>query len=69
MALGSDEALAGIDDPGRGERVNREFLSRYYREHLRFRFGEKEKEGLRVFAGLCERHTLLPKRDLGFRVI
>jgi chorismate dehydratase len=64
-----EEALAAIDDPGQGERVNREFLSRYYREHLRFRFGEKEKEGLRVFAGLCARHTLFPKRDLGFRVI
>lgn len=63
------KGAAGIDDPGQGKRVNREFLSRYYREHLRFRFGEKEKEGLRVFAGLCERYTLLPKRDLGFRVI
>ena len=63
------KALAGIDDPGQGERVNHEFLSHYYREHLRFRFGEKEKEGLRVFAGLCERHTLLPRRDPGFRVV
>ena len=64
-----EKALAAIDDTGQGERINREFLSRYYREYLRFRFGEKEKEGLRVFAGLCARHTLLPKRDFEFRVI
>jgi predicted solute-binding protein len=64
-----EDAVAGGDDPGQRKAVNREFLSRYYREHLRFRFGEKEKEGLRVFADLCERRSLLPKRDLPFRVV
>lgn len=64
-----EDAVARGDDPGRQKAVNREFLSRYYREHLRFRFGEKEKEGLQVFADLCERRSLLPKRDLAFRVV
>jgi hypothetical protein len=63
----SGEARA--DDPGQGKAVDLEFLSRYYREHLRFGFGEKEKEGLQVFANLCETWSLLPKRDLAFRVV
>jgi chorismate dehydratase len=64
-----EDAVAGGDDPGQWKAVDREFLSRYYREHLRFRFGEKEKEGLRIFAHLCERRSLLPKRDLALRVV
>jgi predicted solute-binding protein/REP element-mobilizing transposase RayT len=62
-----EDAVAG--GPGQRKAIDREFLSRYYREHLRFRFGEKEKKGLRVFADLCERRGLLPKRDLAFRVV
>ena len=30
-----------------------EFLTHYYREHLRFSFGEGEKHGLQYFAHLC----------------
>ncbi len=63
------DAAAGGVDPGYRNEVNREFLSRYYREHLRFKFGKKEKEGLRVFADLCERRSLLPRRDRAFRVV
>ena len=55
--------------PGPPKGLTREFLSRYYREHLRFSFGEKEKEGLRIFANLCMKHSLLPKRDLAFSVV
>jgi chorismate dehydratase len=62
-----EDAVAGGGDPVQWKAVNREFLSRYYHEHLRFRFGEKEREGLRVFADLCMKHGLLPKRDLAFR--
>ena len=40
------------------------FCSRYYREHVRFSFGEREKGGLRSFAQLCAKHGLLPQRDL-----
>ncbi len=62
-------ASAKADDRGQRKAVDREFVSRYYREHLRFGFGEKEKESLRVFGDLCERHGLLPKCDLAFRVV
>jgi chorismate dehydratase len=41
-----------------------EFCRRYYREHLRFSFGEDEKQGLRAFAELCQKHDLLPRRDI-----
>ena len=63
------ELVAGVADPGAQKELTREFLSRYYREHLRFSFGEREKEGLRVFANLCIKHSLLPKRDLALRVV
>jgi chorismate dehydratase len=63
------DAVAGGADPGQRKKADREFLSHYYRERLRFGFGEKEKKGLRVFASLCERRSILPKRDLAFRVV
>jgi chorismate dehydratase len=63
------EVIAAVADSGQLKEVDREFLSRYYSEHLRFRFEEKEKEGLRSFANLCTKHGLLPKRDLAFRVV
>jgi chorismate dehydratase len=62
-------ASAKADDPSLREAVDRQFLSRYYRDHLRFRLGKKEKEGLRVFTDSCERRNLLPKRDLAFRFV
>lgn len=40
-----------------------EFCRRYYRDHLRFTFGEGERKGLRAFADLCQKHELLRKRD------
>jgi chorismate dehydratase len=71
VAAGGLSAVASAKADGSGQlkAVDREFLSRYYREHLRFRFGEKEKAGLRIFTDLCERRSLLPKRDLAFRVV
>jgi predicted solute-binding protein len=63
------EVVAGVANPDQRKGVDREFLSRYYTEHLRFRFEEKEKEGLRIFANLCIKHGLLSKRDLEFRVV
>ena len=65
-----DENLAKIDKLIAGEEdFDREFCARYYREHLRFSFGEKEKEGLRNFQSLCERHGLIPKRKIAFTVV
>jgi chorismate dehydratase len=63
------DALTKVDDAGERKGVDREFLSCYYRDHLRFSFAEREKEGLRIFANLCVKHGLLPKRDLAFRVV
>ncbi len=48
---------------------DRSFCDRYYREHLRFSFGEREKEGLRAFHQLCQKRDLLPKREIAFSVV
>jgi predicted solute-binding protein len=68
-----DELIAGtvaeFADRGQWKELNQEFLSRYYRNHLRFSFGEKEKQGLRAFANLCANHGLLPKRDLTLNLV
>jgi chorismate dehydratase len=63
------EVVAGVADPSQRREVDREFLSRYYTEHLRFSFWEKEREGLRSFASLCIKHGLIPKRDFAFCVV
>jgi predicted solute-binding protein len=64
------ENLAKIDNLIAGETdFDHEFCARYYREHLRFNFGEKEKEGLRTFQNLCQKHELLPKSELEFNVV
>jgi chorismate dehydratase len=57
------DVVARIADPGQPKGLNQEFFSRYYRKHLRFTLGEKEKEGLRTFASLCARHDLLPMQN------
>lgn len=73
-----DENLANLDnlitksvaeyvDPG-SQNIT-EFLSRYYREHLRFSFGERERQGLQGFANLCVKHGLLPRRDRAFSIV
>jgi chorismate dehydratase len=48
---------------------DRTFCESYYRDHLRFSFGEEEKRGLRKFAESCQKHELLPKRELAFSVV
>ena len=63
------DVIAGVADLGQRRGIDREFLSRYYTEHLRFGFEEKEKENLRIFANLCIKHGLLPKRDLAFHLV
>jgi chorismate dehydratase len=45
------------------------FCDRYYQEHLRFNFGEREKQGLRKFSELCQKHELLPKREMAFSLV
>ena len=46
-----------------------QFCARYYCEHLRFTFGEEEREGLRTFANLCARYGLLEKQDPGLDLV
>ena len=65
-----DQNLTNIDNLIANEKeFDRGFCDRYYREHLRFNFGEREKEGLRAFHQLCQKHDLLPKRDIAFSVV
>jgi predicted solute-binding protein len=62
--------LANIDNLIVNEKeFDRSFCDRYYQEHLRFNFGEREKEGLRAFHHLCQKHDLLPKRHIAFGVV
>jgi chorismate dehydratase len=62
-------ASAKMDDPGPRKELNREFLLGYFRRHLRFSFGKKEKQGLQCFADLCAKHGVLPARDRPFTVV
>jgi chorismate dehydratase len=39
----------------------RAFCEFYFRQCLRFAFGEKEKEGFQLFGELCAKHKLLPR--------
>jgi len=61
------DALADAAD--RKQEITREFLDRYYNEHLRFRFGTREKQGLQTFADLCAKHGVLPKKPREFSLL
>jgi len=53
--------LQNLDDLASSQtRISAEFCRKYYREHLFFDFGEREKAGLREF----HRHCLLNKIDV-----
>lgn len=59
-----DQNLSHIDHViARETEFEPEFCRRYYRENLRFNFGEEEKKGLLAFAELCQKHELLAKRE------
>ena len=65
-----DNNLSHLDELIETEKeFDPKFCSRYYREHLRFSFGEKEKQGLRTFAKLCSKHALLPKSDFVLNLV
>jgi predicted solute-binding protein len=65
-----DKNLANMDKLIADEKeFDCSFCDRYYHEHLRFSFGEREKKGLRAFHQLCQKHDLLPKRDVAFSVV
>ena len=48
---------------------NRDFCRRYFREHLRFNFGEREKRGLETFANACAKHGLIPNREFALNLV
>ena len=73
-----DDNLASLDDlitrsvaggVDRSSQNMTQFLSCYYREHIRFSFGEKERQGLQRFGTLCVKHGLLPSRDRAFSIV
>jgi chorismate dehydratase len=65
-----DTNLDRIDDLVAGQKsFNAAFCKRYYRQHLRFSFGKNERKGLRAFQKLCEKHGLLPKREIAFNMV
>lgn len=65
-----DENLARLESlVAEEQEFDRDFCLRYYREHLRYNLGENEKEGLRMFQGLCEKNGLLPKRKIEFKFL
>lgn len=65
-----DENLANIDNLiADEEEFDPVFCRRYYTEHLRFTFGDQEKEGLQRFQSLCAKHGLLPDCELKLELV
>jgi predicted solute-binding protein len=65
-----DENLASIDNLiGEEKDFDHDFCHRYYRENLRFSFGKREREGLRIFQKLCEKHDLIQKHEVNFELV
>jgi chorismate dehydratase len=65
-----DENLAKLDNLIADEKeFDPLFCRRYYTEHLRFTFGDAEKQGLQQFQRLCAKHRLLPDRDVEFDLV
>ena len=63
-----DDNLAKIDSLIAEEKeFDRDFCQRYYRENLRFNFGEREKKGLRQFHKRCVELRLFPAEKLKLR--
>jgi len=62
--------LARMDELIAQEReFDHEFCRRYYRDHLRFGFGENEKKGLQNFAEVCVTQNLIPTGAIAFNLI
>jgi len=48
---------------------DRAFCEFYYRDCLRFSFGEQEKNGFKKFGELCAKQKLLPQKPVELRVV
>jgi chorismate dehydratase len=66
QAIVSD-AVADVGDDTQA--ITKDFLDCYYKEHLRFRFGTLEKQGLQTFADLCAKHGVLPREARQFTLL
>ncbi|HET9418922.1 MAG TPA: menaquinone biosynthesis protein [Chthoniobacterales bacterium] len=65
-----DENLATLDELlAQEKKFDRAFCRRYYRDNLRFSFGDREKRGLQRFAELCTELDLIPKRALKLELV
>ena len=65
-----DENLTKIDTLIADEKdFDHDFCSHYYRENLRFGFGKREREGLRIFQKLCEEHDLIQRREVKLELV
>ena len=65
-----DQNITRIDEViAAAKNSDHDFCHRYYGDNLRFNFGEKEKEGLRAFQNLCEKHGLLARQEIALRLV
>ncbi len=55
-----DANLAQLDALAAGADFPRDFCLSYWRDYLKYRFGDREKAGLLAFRSLCEKHGILP---------
>jgi predicted solute-binding protein len=60
--LASDANLAALDSIISAQsEFSPKFCAEYFHDYLRFRFAEREKQGLVQFRSLCEKHGILPR--------
>jgi len=65
-----DQNMSGIDSIIAGQsEFAPAFCARYYGEHLRFSFGDREKLGLGKFQRLCAKQGLLPDPNFGLDLV
>lgn len=65
-----DENLATLDQVIAAQtKFSPEFCAYYFRDCVRFGFGDAEKEGLLLFRSLCERHGILPQSSAPLRLV
>jgi chorismate dehydratase len=65
-----DANTANIDELIAEEKeFEQDFCRFYYRDCVRFDFGEREKAGLKKFRTLCEKHKILPHAPEQLRIV
>lgn len=65
-----DRNLANLDALiSEEDEFDRAFLGRYYTDHLRFSFAEREKAGLQTFHDACANLRLVPEKQLALDLV